>query len=233
MRRTPSTLATTAAAAAALLLAGCDGGSDSSAPDDPAPATVAPDDGSDDDADDATDDDATTAPGAGESEADDQTGAATTQVPGDDAQQTGDPLGGEETEEVMGGEEGQAAADRAKEFLMALVAADPEACELLLSFSDPEQPMTAIESDLELCQTQLPATMEATVEAQGLGEDGIAVLEAMTITGADVSEDGRTAVVGRDNYSPLFAEAMGDSTITLKNIDDEWYVDLDAYLVTE
>lgn len=215
MRRT----LTAVVASAALLLAACDGDiADDAATGDAgtdaavAPAATQTDAPVPDDAPDGQD--ATTAPVDDTAVTDD---AAATQAPGDDS--------------VMGGEEGQAAASRAKEFLMALVTADPEACELLLSFSDPERPMASVPSDLELCQTQLPATMEATVEAQGLGEDGIAVLESMQIRGADVQGD--TAVVGRDNYSPLFAEAMGDSTITLKRIDDEWYVDLDAYLATE
>lgn len=197
---------TAVAAGAALVLAACSGDTDDPTIDDAATSTTqapAPDDSA-----------ATTAP------ADDD--AATDQAPATQAPDDGD---------VMGGEQGQAAAARAKEFLLGLVKADPAACNLLLSFSDPDQPMTAIGSDLELCQEQLPATMEATVAAQGLGEDGIAVLESMQILGADV--DGDTAVVGRDNYSPLFAEAMGDSTITLKRIDGEWYVDLDAYLATE
>ena len=34
------------------------------------------------------------------------------------------------------------------------------------------------------------------------------------------------------NSAVLFADAMGDSTITLKKIDGEWYVDIDAYLET-
>ncbi|WP_181009804.1 hypothetical protein [Ornithinimicrobium sufpigmenti] len=223
MRRT----LTAVVASAALLLAACNGDAaddaatgEAATDEAVAPAATqtggpAPDDSPDNAPDDTPDnDDATTAPVDDAAVTDD---AEATQAPGGDS--------------VMGGEDGQAAAARAKEFLMALVTADPEACELLLSFSDPERPMVAVPSDLELCRTQLPATMEATVEAQGLGEDGIAVLESMQIRGADV--EGDTAVVGRDNYSPLFAEAMGDSTITLKRIDDEWYVDLDAYLATE
>ncbi|QFG67662.1 hypothetical protein [Ornithinimicrobium pratense] len=218
MRRT----LTAVVASAALLLTACDG---DTAADDATAGGTATTDGvaptthtpppEDQEATTApVDDAAATAPVDNAAVTDE---APATQAPGDDA--------------VMGGEEGQAAAERAKEFLMALVTADPTACDLLLSFSDPERPMTAVPSDLELCQTQLPATMEATVEAQGLGEDGIAVLESMQIRGADVQGD--TAVVGRENYSPLFAEAMGDSTITLKRITDEWYVDLDAYLTTE
>ena len=70
----------------------------------------------------------------------------------------------------------------------------------------------------------------STVEAQGLGEEGVAILEAMQITGAQV--DGDVAVIDQDNYSELFAEAMGDSTITLRRLGGEWYVDIDAYLET-
>lgn len=132
--------------------------------------------------------------------------------------------------DVMSGAEGQAAADRAEQFLHALVAADPEACSMVLSLSDPERPMTDVPSDLEMCRTQLPATMAATVEAQGLGEEGVAVLEEMEIRGADVQGD--TAVTGPDNYSAQLEEAMGEATITLRRIDDAWYVDLDAFLAT-
>lgn len=208
MRRTLITLL----AAPALLLAGCSGEepavveatSPVTAPDGAATTTGPSDEAA-----------ATDAPADGDS---------ATSAPGDEAAGTAGP------DEVEGGAEGQAAADRAKEFLLALVTADADACGMLLSFSDPDQPMTAIESDLELCETQLPATMKATVEAQGLGEEGVGILEAMQITGADVQDD--IAVVDKDNYSPLFADAMGDSTITLKKIDGEWYVDIDAYLET-
>lgn len=190
---------------------------------------------SDDDAPTATTDAAPGTPGPTAVNDDAAATADPPVEPADEAQATAtqDPADAAAApeEEVMGGEEGQAAADRAKEFLMALVTADPEACGMLLSFSDAEVPMREVPSDLELCQTQLPATMEATVDAQGLGEDGIAVLETMQIRGADVQGD--TAVVGRDNYSPLFAEAMGDDTITLRRVADVWYVDLDAYLQTD
>ena len=196
-------------AAPALLFAACDS-ADGDVVEATTPAGTA-------DAGIATPDTATETPAAPDD-------AAATTDPGDGAAGTIDP------DEVEGGADGQAAADRAKGFLLALVTADPAACEMLLSFTDPEQPMTAIESDLEVCQTQLPATMESTVEAQGLGEEGVAILEAMQIRGADVQGD--TAVVDQDNYSPLFADAMGDSTITLHRIDDEWYVDIDAYLAT-
>lgn len=210
MRRARTHLALLAAPV--LLLTACDGGdgevveaTSPAATPDAQVATTGPDD------------DAATAT----SPADD---AGATTAPADDAAGTAAPG------DVEGGADGQAAADRAKAFLIALVSADEEACDMLLSFTDLERPMTDVPSDLELCQTQLPATMQATVEAQGLDEEGVAILETMRITGADVQGD--TAVVDKDNYSPLFADAMGDSTITLKKIDGEWYVDIDAYLET-
>ncbi|WP_151525685.1 hypothetical protein [Serinicoccus kebangsaanensis] len=129
---------------------------------------------------------------------------------------------------VEGGEEGQAAADRAKEFLLALVDADPAACGHILSFSDTTLPMREVPEDLELCEEQLPETMASAVQAQGLGEEGRDILDAMQIRGADV--EGDTAVIDQDNYSELFAESMGDSTITLVRIDGEWFVDVDRFL---
>lgn len=161
---------------------------------------------------------ATTEPPSG---ADD--GAATTQAGADDESATTDPGG-----DVEGGPDGQAAADRAKEFLLALVDADPAACDLMLSFSDTGRPMVDVADDLELCRTELPDTMAGAVDAQGLGEEGRSILEAMRITGADVSGD--TAVIDQDNYSELFAESMGESSITLVKIDDEWFVDVDRFL---
>lgn len=158
-----------------------------------------------------------------------ETGTATgaPDAASDDAAATsGGPAASDEAvaEEVEGGEEGQAAADRAKEFLLAIVDADPEACTMIVSFSDTTRPMRDLRSDLELCQTQLPETMAASVQAQGLTEEGRAILEAMQITGADV--DGSTAIVDRDNFSDLFAESMGQAPITLVRIDGEWFVDL-------
>lgn len=180
---------------------------------------------------------------AGEAEADDD-GATETAAPapGDDTTATTAPPAAGATEgdtaagtadaaddgEVEGGAEGQAAADRAKEFLLALVDADPAACDLMLSFTDTTRPMRDVDEDLELCRQQLPDTMAGAVEAQGLGEEGRSILEAMQITGADV--DGDTAVIDQDNYSELFAESMGGSSITLVKVDDEWFVDVDRFL---
>ncbi|OLT18414.1 hypothetical protein BJF80_15575 [Serinicoccus sp. CUA-874] len=154
---------------------------------------------------------------------------------GDDAAASAAPDDAAVTSEIPsdgaeGGEDGQAAADRAKEFLLGLVDADPATCDLMLSFSDPTVPMRDAPEDLELCEAQLPETMSAAVEAQGLGEEGRGILEAMQITGAAV--DGDTAVIDEDNYSELFAESMGGSTITLVKIDGDWFVDVDRFLAT-
>lgn len=197
-------------AAPLVLLGACS--DDASVVDAPEPAVTTPVAGP------AGDDGATAAPPS-DSDAD---AVTQTEPAGNAAVTTTGP------DEVEGGADGQAAADRAKEFLLALVRADEEACTMVLSFSDTERPMADVPSDLELCQEQLPQTMAASVEAQGLGDEGIAILEAMQIRGAEVTGD--TAVVDQDNYSPLFAEAMGNSTITLHRIDGEWYVDIDAFM---
>lgn len=191
------------AAVGALILTGCEAGSapPASTPDRSA-ATTSP----------VGDDAAASAPI--------DHAAATTTRPG--------PAAGAADGDPEGGAQGQAAADRAKEFLLALVDADPAACGLILSFSDTTRPMREVESDLELCEIQLPETMAATVAAQGMTEEERAILEAMQITGADVREgDPATAVVDADNYSDLFADSMSGATMILVRLDGEWFVDLD------
>lgn len=125
--------------------------------------------------------------------------------------------------EVEGGEEGQAAADVAKAFYVAMIDADAKVCDHLLSFSDAEKPMKDHESDYETCQELLPEVL-----GEDLPEDSAelaAIVEAMQIRGADV--DGDTAVIDSDNYSELFARTIGQDPITLRKIDGEWYIDLD------
>lgn len=126
---------------------------------------------------------------------------------------------------VEGGEEGQAAADVAAEFLVALAQARPEACDSLLSFTSAERPMTEVAADHELCVELLPEVISAQAEAQGLSEDMAASLEGLVITGAEV--DGDTAVVDGDNYPPELAGSMGDLEVRLKKLDERWYVDLE------
>lgn len=216
MRRAPMI----AAAAAALALSGCSG--------DVAPSPAPTANGSPDDdaatahggpADDEADPASSTAPGEDD--------AATAAPEGDGAQATADPgdVDPGDAGDARGGADGQAAAEVAQAFLAAMVDADAAACDHLVSFSDVQRPMTDVEEDYDLCVELLPLVLAEEVEAQGLDEEGASVLEAMEITGADV--DGDTAVVGRDNVSPLFADSLGEETITLTRIDDRWYVDLD------
>ncbi|MFX0538417.1 hypothetical protein ACQBAT_02465 [Ornithinimicrobium sp. Y1847] len=209
----------TALAVPALFLGACDTGGDSTEPtptteaDSPTETTPVEDGTETGTADDAeTTDDAaadSTQDSAAETEVDD---AATT----DTAASTAD---------VPGGEEGQAAADVARAFFMATIEADEAACDYLISFSDVDRPMKDVDSDMELCQEVLPAAMEAQAEAQELGAEERAVLEAMRINGAQV--EGDTAIVDRTNLSELFREALGDEVITLRKIEGDWYVDLD------
>lgn len=127
---------------------------------------------------------------------------------------------------VADGQDGQAAADVAAAFLVAMVNAEPEACDYLLSFTDPERPMTAVESDYEMCVELLPEILRAETEAQGVDEDVVAELEGLVIEGAEV--DGDTAVIDQDNYPPDLALSMGNAAMTLKQIGGQWYVDLDS-----
>lgn len=187
-----------AAAVPALVLAGCSDDEPSTT----APTTAAPSGATQTEAPDGEAQTATAAPTEGD-------GTGSTAAPGD----------------VEGGEEGQAAADVAAAFLVAMVNAEPEACDHLLSFTDLERPMTDVEADYEMCTELLPEVLRAETEAQGLDDQVAAELEGLVISGADV--DGDTAVVDADNYPPDLATSMGDAAMTLKRIDDRWYVDLD------
>ncbi|GGK58566.1 hypothetical protein [Ornithinimicrobium pekingense] len=182
-------------------------------------AACSGDDGSPDPTTPPADPSAATAPG----DAADGTAPAATQAPaGDD---TAVATATVEPEDVEGGEEGQAAADVAAAFLVAMVNARPEACDHLLSFTDIERPMTAVEADYAMCAELLPEVLRAETEAQGLDAEAAAALEGLVIRGADV--DGDTAVVDADNYPPDLATSMGDAAMTLKRVDDRWYVDLE------
>ncbi|HLS40687.1 MAG TPA: hypothetical protein VK038_07995 [Ornithinicoccus sp.] len=132
----------------------------------------------------------------------------------DDAATTSGPAAGE----VEGGEEGQAAADRAKEWLVAFVNGEDAVCDYMLDLSS-EGPMTAKQGDYDTCVKVIPAMAGEMFPAEVAG-----IIELMEITGADV--DGDTAVVDRDNFSELFAEGFGDDYITLRKFDGQWYVDM-------
>jgi hypothetical protein len=200
----------------AVVLAGCTGDDTPSMPTS-APAgasggTAVPDDGA------AATGDGTAATGDGTA----ATGAAA-EDDGTTSTATADGSGEAAGEDDAA--DAQAAADVAAAFLVAMVNAEPEACDYLLSFTDLERPMTDVQSDHEMCTEILPEILRAEADAQGLDEEIAAELDGLVIQGADV--DGDTAVVDGDNYPPGLATSMGDAAMTLKRIDDRWYVDLD------
>ncbi len=125
---------------------------------------------------------------------------------------------------AMGGEEGQAAADRTEEFLVALVRADPKLCETMLNLQS-DAPMTESPDDLKLCRDELIPTLEKEMEGL-MTKEQAGLIEGIEINGAMV--EGDTATVNKDNYTgPLgqgFANGFGQD-VMLQRIDDEWYVD--------
>ena len=139
----------------------------------------------------------------------------TTEAPGDDGEATEAPDAGGDTE---GGAEGQAAADRTKEWLVAFVNGEEAVCDMMLDL-DSEGPMKDDETDYPICIATFPSLASDMFDAETAG-----IIESMQISGADV--DGDSAVVNKNHFSQLFAEGMGDQVITLKKIDDEWFVDM-------
>ncbi|MDQ3382583.1 MAG: hypothetical protein M3519_02155, partial [Actinomycetota bacterium] len=75
------------------------------------------------------------------------------------------------------------------------------------------------QADMDLCVDMIPSMAGSMFDAEMAG-----IIESMEINGATIQGD--TAVVGRDNFSEMFGEGIGDQEITLKLIDGEWYVDL-------
>ncbi|MFB9731475.1 hypothetical protein [Ornithinimicrobium kibberense] len=211
MRRTPVIAAT----AALLALSACSGSGT------PGPTSTAP----------ATEGSPDAAPATGGAASTEGPGTSSAPAPGgtpDGADVTAGPDQAGATvdpDEVEGGADGQAAADVARQFLVAMVDADAAACDHMISFTDVQTPMVQVEEDYALCTELLPAVLAEEVDAQGLDEDGATLLEALQITGADV--DGDTAVVDGDNVSPLFADSLGQETITLTRVEGRWYVDLE------
>ena len=126
------------------------------------------------------------------------------------------------TETDDGGEaasgDGQAAADRTKEWLVAFVNGEESVCDMMLDLSS-EGPMKDSETDYQLCLTTFPSMASEMFDAEMAG-----IIESMEITGAEVTGD--TAIVGKDNFSDMFSASMGDQVITLKMIDGEWFVDM-------
>lgn len=125
----------------------------------------------------------------------------------------------------------EAAAARAETFLTRLLAADDSACDLVVSVQEPLTPMTDVPQDLELCRTQLPTTVREQLAAQGAGSTAPEEMTEVRITGADIdATDPSTAVVGPGHVEGPLAEALGDSVITLRDLDGTWYVDLEQSL---
>lgn len=144
--------------------------------------------------------------------------ATETSAPPDDSSATS-PGG-----EAMGGEDGQAAADRTEEFLVSLVKADPKLCETMLNLQS-DAPMAESPDDLKLCKEELIPTLEQ--EMGGLmSKEQAGLIDGIEINGAMV--EGDTATVTEDNYAGAlgqgFAKGFGQD-IMLQRIDDEWYVD--------
>lgn len=115
--------------------------------------------------------------------------------------------------------EEQAAADRAKEFLVALANADPQLCELVVNFAG-DAPMADSPEEVQICVEEfLP-------EVKGqMSEQEVAIMELVEIEGAQVNGD--TATITADNFSEAFAVGFGDEEILLERLDGEWYVDID------
>ncbi|GAA5166839.1 hypothetical protein [Ornithinimicrobium tianjinense] len=204
-----------------LLLAACSDGDDGGTTPPPASSTSSTSDGT------AVTVDPPSTDGATQT-ADDT--AATGGPTGDATASTAAPSDGEGGE-AEGGEEGQAAADVAQAFFVAYIQADPDACDLLLSFSDPSVPMADAEDDLEVCREVLPAAVSGEVDAQQVdAQEQAEILEATQIRGAAV--DGDSAVVDRDNLSELLQDVLGDEVIALRKVDGTWYVDLDRSFQT-
>lgn len=133
----------------------------------------------------------------------------------------------ETTEDETGGDAGgdtsadsQAAADRTKEWLVAFVNGEEAVCDMMLDL-DSEGPMKDDETDYPICVSVFPGMATEMFDSEMAG-----IIQSMEINGADI--DGDTATVSRDHFSALFAEGMGEEVITLKKIDGEWFVDMNA-----
>ncbi|USQ79548.1 hypothetical protein NF556_18435 [Ornithinimicrobium faecis] len=145
--------------------------------------------------------------------------APVTEAPGDGGETTEAPGAGGEGE---GGADGQAAADRTKEWLVAFVNAEESVCDMMLDLES-TGPMVDNQAHYDICISTFPTQAEGMF---GSTPEMAGIIESMEINGADVQGD--TAVIDKDNFSPMFAEAFGDEIITLKKIDGEWLVDMNA-----
>lgn len=143
--------------------------------------------------------------------------AAVTEAPGDGGDATEAPGAGGEGE---GGADGQAAADRTKEWLVAFVNADESVCDMMLDL-DSEGPMVDNQTHYDVCITTLPAQA-----GEEFTDEQAKLFEIIEVTGADIQGD--TAIVDSSNFSELIAPGIGDISFVLKKINGEWYIDLQA-----
>ncbi|MCK0113669.1 hypothetical protein MWU75_16095 [Ornithinimicrobium sp. F0845] len=146
-----------------------------------------------------------------------------TEEPTTDAAPTTEEPTEEETSGDAGGEssaDGQAAADRTKEWLVAFVNGEEAVCDMMLDL-DSEGTMKDDETDYPICVATFPSLASEMFDTETAG-----IIESMEISGADV--DGDTAVVNKTHFSELFGAGMGEEVITLKKIDGEWFVDMNA-----
>lgn len=218
----------TALAVPALLLSACGGDDpsveDATTPEETAEQTEAPATDDAETSEEPTTDDAETSTAATTDDGDE---APTTE---DDSAETSTDAGSTEDDDASatteapeadgpeGGEEGQAAADRTKEWLVALIEGEDAVCDMMLDLES-EGPMPDNADHYEVCLATLP-----TLGAEQFTEEQAGILTMVGITGADVQGD--TAVVDKDNFSELFAEGIGNQVITLQKVDGEWYVDM-------
>lgn len=119
------------------------------------------------------------------------------------------------------------AAERAQEWLVALVNADPVVCDYVLNTAG-DGAMSDSDADLDLCENVLLADAE-----EAFDEEIAAIMGAVSVTGAEVDASGEEAVVDGRHVSDLFASALGEDRIVLVAIDGEWLVDLDRSFRTE
>lgn len=139
--------------------------------------------------------------------------------PADDSMKTSAPGG-----DAMGGADGEQAAGRAKDFLVALVQADPKLCEMILNF-DSTAPMAESPEDLTACEEELIPPLEQQMDGL-LSEEDSSAIESLEINGAMV--EGDTATITEDNFSGALGKGFArgfNKDIMMQRIDDEWYVD--------
>lgn len=202
-----------AIAAPALLLSACGSNDPGPSVDDPSKPVTTSETTSD-----ATVDETTTESTSEETTAEETTSEETTAE-----ETTSEEATSEETTDEGGGEsseDGQAAADKTEQWLVAFVSGDEKVCDYMLDLSS-EGPMKDNSTDYGICKSMIPS-----MAGDMFDEEMVGIIESMSIDGATV--EGDEATVGKDNFSKTFAAGIGDKEIHLKKIDGEWYVDLNT-----